>query len=238
MDKANHSHIIDLLPAYALDILEAEEAEVVQAHLLSCKSCQQELAAFNKVVELLPHALPEQTPALQLKDKLLNEVKVEQTAVTQTTIHNETVIQSLKNSLRNFQLRPLYLGAVLIFILISLFFWQQRQNPNEIAEFPLTPTDAAPNSSGKIALSNTPFEGTLQVAGLPNLDISQQYQLWLIKDGTRISAAVFSVSEEGVASVSIEAPIPLTDYDAFGISIEPAGGSEGPTGARVLGYNP
>jgi anti-sigma-K factor RskA len=75
----------------------------------------------------------------------------------------------------------------------------------------------------------------LVVDHLPPLDPAHQYQLWLIQDGQRTSGAVFSVNPEGYGSVWVSSPQPLANYSAFGVSIEPAGGSLAPTGARVLG---
>lgn len=75
------------------------------------------------------------------------------------------------------------------------------------------------------------------VDGLPKLDESQQYQLWLIKDGERTSGGVFSVTSSGYGWVYVRTPDPLASYQAAGITIEPAGGSPGPTGDKVLGGN-
>ena len=80
-------------------------------------------------------------------------------------------------------------------------------------------------------------EATLSITDLPKLPADKQYQLWLIQDGQRDSGAVFSVDTNGSAQVNIDAKRPLTEYRAFGITIEPAGGSPGPTGERVLGFN-
>ena len=59
---------------------------------------------------------------------------------------------------------------------------------------------------------------------LPQLGPEQQYQLWLIQDGQRTSGSVFSVDEDGYRRIKIESPLPLQDYESFGITIEPAGG--------------
>ena len=77
--------------------------------------------------------------------------------------------------------------------------------------------------------------GTLVVDSLAPLGQDQQYQLWLIQDGERTDGGVFSVNPEGYGSLWVETPQPLSSYSAFGITIEPAGGSPGPTGDKVLG---
>ncbi len=86
-----------------------------------------------------------------------------------------------------------------------------------------------------MVISRDGEHGSLVVDGLPLLDESQQYQLWLIRDGVRTSGGVFSVYDEGYGLLKIDAPDPLISYQAAGITIEPAGGSPGPTGERVLG---
>ena len=53
--------------------------------------------------------------------------------------------------------------------------------------------------------------------------------------GQRTSGGVFSVYDEGYGVLKIDAPEPLISYQNVGITIEPAGGSPGPTGERVLG---
>jgi anti-sigma-K factor RskA len=58
---------------------------------------------------------------------------------------------------------------------------------------------------------------------------------WLIENGQRTSGGVFSVSQEGYGSLRVSSPQPLSNYSAFGITVEPVGGSPGPTGNKVLG---
>jgi anti-sigma-K factor RskA len=109
----------------------------------------------------------------------------------------------------------------------------------------LSGTQAAPAATGLIVISLDGHHGTLVVDRLPELDEAQQYQLWLIKDGQRDlwlikdgqrdNGGVFSVSHEGYGSVWLDSPQPLVDYSAFGVTVEPAGGSSGPTGEKVLG---
>ena len=77
--------------------------------------------------------------------------------------------------------------------------------------------------------------GTLVVDGLPVLTEAEQYQLWLIRDGERTDGGVFSVDRRGYGSMWVHADEPLDSFDSFGVTLEPAGGSPGPTGPRMLG---
>jgi anti-sigma-K factor RskA len=99
---------------------------------------------------------------------------------------------------------------------------------------PLSPPDAASNATGFVLISADGEDGALVVDGLPPLGENQEYQVWLIRDGKRTSGAVFSTDEKNYGGTRIRAPRPLTDYSAVGITIEPTGGSDYPTGAQVL----
>jgi anti-sigma-K factor RskA len=77
-------------------------------------------------------------------------------------------------------------------------------------------------------------EGAVVVDKLPVLAETQEYQIWLIRDGEQISGALMTVDEVGYGGRRVTAPLPLADYAAIDITIEPAGGSPKPTGERIL----
>ena len=56
----------------------------------------------------------------------------------------------------------------------------------------------------------------------------------IIRDGQRASGGVFAVNDEGYGVLEVSSPDPLASYSAFGVTIEPEGGSPGPTGDKVL----
>src|SRR5262249_61699173 len=57
-----HAELQERLEAYALGALEAEEAEAVAIHLLSCRECQAELNTYRRVADSLPSALAPRSP--------------------------------------------------------------------------------------------------------------------------------------------------------------------------------
>ena len=57
MDRAmSHDEIAELLGAYALDAVEPDEAEVIDAHLAECPRCAAELAEHWEVTGLIANA--------------------------------------------------------------------------------------------------------------------------------------------------------------------------------------
>jgi anti-sigma-K factor RskA len=141
--------------------------------------------------------------------------------------------------------RPVW-GLVSLILIVALamsnlWLWGQLNRPQPVTEpgvmrsVALTGTEAATDATGLLVISTDGEHGTLVVEGLPDLGSEHQYQLWLIHDGQRTNGGVFSVDEEGYSSLTISSPQPLSSYSAVGITIEPTGGSPGPTGDRVLG---
>ena len=94
-------------------------------------------------------------------------------------------------------------------------------------------TGENPDARAVLTLDPTAEAATLRVANLPPLPGGETYQAWLIVDDTPISAGTFTVDEEGVATHVFPGGLP-GPFDAMGISIEPAGGSEAPTPGNII----
>jgi anti-sigma-K factor RskA len=100
---------------------------------------------------------------------------------------------------------------------------------------PLSAPVVGSTATGFVLISANGDDGALVVDGLPPLGQDRQYQLWLIRDGQKISGAVFSTDEKEYGGTRIRAPRSLLDYSAVEITVEPTGGSSRPTGQDVLG---
>jgi anti-sigma factor ChrR (cupin superfamily) len=68
-------HVIDLIPAYALNCLDVEEATQVAEHLKGCHDCQVELHAYQAVVDQLPLTVPQAEPSQHTKQALMGRVE-------------------------------------------------------------------------------------------------------------------------------------------------------------------
>jgi len=73
----------------------------------------------------------------------------------------------------------------------------------------------------------------LQADNFPELSPEQVYQLWLIQGDERTSGGLFTVNDVGDGVLVFTPPAPLETFNAFGITPEPAGGSDGPTSPPV-----
>ena len=68
----DHQEIQELLGAYALDAVDAEEAAIIEAHLETCPRCRDELRNHREVVGVLAYSGEEAPPGLW--DRVLDEI--------------------------------------------------------------------------------------------------------------------------------------------------------------------
>jgi anti-sigma-K factor RskA len=235
----DHSHVIELLPAYALGCLGRTDAIRVQEHLAICSACRNELQAYAAVVGELASAAPDAEPPLALKERLLDRVQPHGSSSPKKPERTwwERWVELFQRTAPFWGLASLVL--MLVFGINNLMLHRQLQetqaNRARMQTVRLEGTGAAPAATGILILSVDGQHGTLVVDRLPVLDEQHQYQLWLIKDGQRTSGGLLSVNSGGYGALWVSAPEPLSGYMDFGITIEPTGGSPGPTGEKVLG---
>jgi anti-sigma-K factor RskA len=230
---AKTKHPLELLAAYAIGSLtDAEKAEV-SAHLATCANCRKELAKLETMVAKLSAATPAQIVPARVKQSLLNKVR-QQSKSSRVTGKRwwETIFAT-----------PAYATVSLVLILglivSNLLLWrelqQQTATPAPVAQtLSLENTGKLATGTALLVMSGDGQHATLIVEDLPNLTSEQQYQLWLIEDGQPASAGVFTVSRDGYFALSVDSQIAFNSYSAFGISIEPFGGSPAPTGDIVF----
>ncbi len=232
---SEQTHVSELLPAYALGSLEPEETRQVAAHLVRCGACRAELAAYADVVDHLALGAPDAVPPDRLKARLMARTRAP------SRPHAAEPPQPWWRHLAQLLQRTAPAWGAVGFVLIvalgvsNVLLWREANRPGPMRAISLQGTEAAPGAVGTVIVSADGEHGALVVDGLEPLGAALQYQLWLIHDGQRTSGGVFSVDQDGYGVLWVSAPRSLSAYDAVGITIEPAGGSPGPTGARVLG---
>ncbi len=235
--RADEAHVTEWLPAYALNILTEAETTQVAEHLAICPACQVELHLYQAVADELPLALVQSAPRPALKDRLMKEIHSRQ-------------VKAVAPPYRTFWQRwagffqrsaPAWaMALIMVLALGNLFLWfrlnqTSGRDPMPMRVVALAGTKDSTQAIGTLVMNPTGEYGSLVVDHLAALDAGHQYQVWLIKDGKRASGGVFSVNQDGYASLELDAPLRLIEYQSIGITIEPAGGSPGPTGVKVLG---
>ena len=236
------------LASYSLGALDADEFLALESHLENCVDCKTELVGYRKIATGLLHSLPPQTPPSNLRRKLTLQLP---SARTRTP----SLFALLTPQFSFGQLA----NAALLVILIGLNVFSAmqvrdlREQQIALAErvsaeqaaismlaYPNTQillvTPDVQDLTGSVLLDRDRTTAVLLLWNLPKLDAAQIYQIWLIDaDGKRFSAGLFiPTSGQDYTTVLIEASVPLKEYTAIGVTIEPSGGSEQPTGSRLL----
>lgn len=229
---SDETHVLESLPAYALGSLDEAEAAQVAEHLASCYLCREELSSFEAVVDGLALTAPGAAPSADLRRRLMERIEPE--AVKRPATRSWSFP------------RLLPVGTLAAFLVIAalaisnLLLWQRLQNlevlsgPHGMRAIALQSTDAAPQASAFMIVGADGKNGVLVVDELPPLDEEREYQLWLRRNGQETSGGVFSVDEDGYRGMRVEAPESLHSYSECRVTVEPAGGSEVPTGEAVL----
>jgi anti-sigma-K factor RskA len=229
------------LPAYALDCLDEVERQSVADHLASCEVCRKELSGHREVLGVIAASLEQVDPPERVKASLMERVSAELPERRVGRARGSWWERWTKS------LAPLspiwaFVGLALVVILgaSNILLWRQmgavraRLTP-PLRVVALSGTELMPNATGLIVISRDGLHGTLVVDDLGQLSEDQEYQLWLIRDGERDSGGLISMNPDGYGWLYVRSPEPLASYSAFGVTIEPKGGSPGPTGDKVLG---
>lgn len=243
--------VAPLLAAYALGEQDAAIRAAVEGHVRNCPACRQVLTETQAAVALLPLGVTEALPAPDLRARVLDAVAV--AAHPAPPARRIWAWRRHAPWRRQLFWRRAFLGALLIVLLgwnVQLqralnrqLAVQQRQQAllSELLYEPgvernLLVADApAPNAQGALIVAPDRRSATLFVQDLPQLPPNRVYQLWLANDDERISGGTFTVNSNGYGVLAVRPPRPLNAYKRCGVTIEPTGGSSGPTTTRVIG---
>jgi len=238
---SEHSTFQDNLAAYALGALDPEEAAALEQHLQTCESCRSELASYERVGSGLLAALPPRAPRASVRRSLQRQLAGEQrrTRPQFNFSFGQLVFGGLLAAL-------LVLNSVTVFQMSSLRREQaellsQRQSDQTVIAMLSYPTTKS------LAFDQNGVSGSLLVDkqrdlvgvfawNLAKPPEGKTYQIWLIDQQGQRTSGGFLVPEAGYPFVTavVWSPQPLTGYTGIGVTLEPAGGSNQPSGPRIL----
>lgn len=248
----------------ALNALSDAEREQVLRQAVESETARQELDSFQETAALLSLGTTPTQPPARLKANLMNaisgvvQVPAEPTAAAEPEIQAETEIQTKpearteppKNSHQKF----FALAASVLLVTaggLGVVAWnlnEQQQALNERATALATERDgmmqilSAPDMKSKlqtlddgatVRLSYSVASGMMAVSttGMPDLPEDKGYELWLISAEGATPAGMLDTSEaEGMKMISGS----MSDVTHFGITVEPAGGSDAPTSDPII----
>lgn len=252
----------DLLAPYVLGALDALDRRPVEDHVQACAPCAQLAREYQTIASSLAYGVSLAEPPPSLKERTMAQVAVMPQAA-RPPAPSPSRWQRLWEWLDVF-FRPHAAAVALAGALgiAALAIWvgvlrteisnersatqamartleQQQQTlawatTPAVRKYAMDGTESAPTAWATM-LYKPAYEEAMLVAGdMPTLPSTKVYQLWLVRDGVRTSGGTFTVDANGRGQVLVRAPLPITSYQSMGVTVEPMGGSPGPTGARVL----
>ena len=241
MARDEHAPYLENIPAYAIGALDAEDVIALEAHLQTCASCRTELAEYRALNESLLMAVPPKQPSAALRKRLQSRLPGAQ-----------------KPALRpswNFSFGRLALGVSLALLLfMNLYSILQMRNLQQeqatlnrrirtgqtvmsMLSYPATERlSISDKVVGSLLVDKDRDVVAIIVWDMPELSKEQTYQIWLIdSQGDRVSAGLFDAEADQPYTTKIIYPKQkLTDFMGIGVTVEPAGGSDQPTGERIF----
>jgi negative regulator of sigma E activity len=250
---ARHAATRDLLGAFALGAVDAEEAATVRAHLATCAECQAEMAELWLAVDSLPGMIEPMEPPPALRDRIAAAIRTEVASPTPAAPAPSAapapepvakiapappVPEPIRKPASFWSRATPWAAAAAILLLLSagLLVWNLRlreqiqQVTAPVAEtIALAPTDAAPGAGGEVTYLPQDDLFILDVRDLPPLEPDQVYEVWLIGADGPEPAGVFDQPTDQHAIVADR-----DRYDTLAITAEPGPlGTEAPTGEIV-----
>lgn len=229
------NRLLEIIPAYAIGAADDEEQAFVEANLSRCPEALQELAAYQQLADTMPYTVPAQQPAPAVWDRL-------QAATSADASESATTTPRWYK----------YAAAVLALLLVATnAFWAINASNTTDTSPAIILNYAGTGRTRQINITengDTPAATLTWTAGAAEetwigLFSAQRfpaltdgsYQLWLFNgDDQLTSAGTFEVTESGEGFLIFETGIPIGSFSQFGVTAEPAGGSDTPTGDPIL----
>ncbi len=245
--------LADLLPAYSMGMTDTAETLLVEELLVHCPEQATALEEYQALSDAMLFSAPDVMPPASLGTKLQ----------ALTTPEVSTTVDSDSNKIRTIPFRNAVIAiagiaavSVILFGLVlyllgevdslrdenrvlSALAQDNESFLNVLGTGDLLQTSLAPQQDGSNAVATVITNpqrtvGLVRVENFPRLDPGMTYQAWLIRGDDRISAGIFDVDPSGIATLIFTAPQSLANYEALGITPEPAGGSDAPTNSPVV----
>ncbi|HET6811906.1 MAG TPA: anti-sigma factor [Acidimicrobiales bacterium] len=245
MTPPSHDEVAELVAAYALDSVEADEARLVEDHLRECPRCRAELADHQDTAALLAHpgseapvgvweriaaelgAQPEAPPMRVVVGAGETASRVPRRWVVQTVAAAAAVVIAVMGVMGASLVRTEHRVGQLSSALAAD---RGLERAAAAALDPRARRVALTASNGAaVAEAAVLPDGTAYVipAGLGALSSSRTYQLWSIVAGRSVSAGLLG------ADPRVTAFRVAPGATALALTDEPAGGSPQPTSAPV-----
>ena len=254
----NHDAWLEQVDVYAVGALDGRELTELEAHLATgCAICAARLRETREALAAVPASLPPVPPPPALRARILERVAAEGRTVRAAVpfeparrrsrviwwagwaglaaaaallIVVNTQLSSTRKEIQLLQERVARLQGDLVERERTLGF---LSDPN-VRYVSLAGLPASPEANAWLLWNPTTQQGLLLARGLPVAPPGHAYELWGLAGKQPVPAGVFTVDAAGRALFRLPALPPGHTFDAFAVTLEPAGGVPAPTGPMHL----
>ena len=257
-EPSNHDALRQQAALYALGNLSDAERSAFETHLNGCAQCKADVTAFLAVCGALAQTVEQHDPPAALRRRILGAARrapeapyrlsalapwLAAAAMLVVTVGMGMYAVQLRQRVGNLEVQ---LRDALVRvdngerrITVALRAAADAQTPLAILTAPdlqridLAGQPAAPRASARAFWSRS--RGlVLTGANLPSLPPGRVYQLWFVTAQAPVSAGLLKPDETGRLTSVLDTPSDIPAPAALAVTIEPEGGSPGPTGAKYL----
>jgi len=234
--ETSNCHGTDQLMEYMLDEINEEDRIRIEHHIESCQTCRRELEEMRDAWNAIPYAMEEIEAPADLKAEVMDSIFKEEQPVMK----------------KKWSMNTGWIAAAVLMLLLVGVTWNNnllRDQLQAVKTNSGVPTQVLQTfalnavDSGKDAARGHAWlmqQGDMKklvfsVQGLSQAKGQEAYQVWLIHNGTRRSAGVFLVDEQGNGVLTYDMKDQQVPFEAIGITLEPDAVGEKPRGQKVLG---
>jgi anti-sigma-K factor RskA len=237
----------ELLGAYAVDALTADEAASFAAHIAGCSEHAAKAAELRATASLLAETAPPQAPPPALRGRLLEAVASEPQDAAAATITPMAAGPRRRevnkaSSGRGGWFTPnawTAIAAGVAALAIGVGAWALSvSNDSDAQQFASAATavrdlnDASGERVGTVVYFGEDEQAAVFIDDLPDAGEGMSYQMWAIEGGQPVSVAVMDEGTSGEVISVVD--VDEASAEVLAITVEPAGGSDQPTSEPVF----
>lgn len=225
---------------YLNGTLSANEIQQFEKHMETCIECQEIVEATGE----LPYLADPVEPPAGMKARILSNVfeeehKQDTPASALNPAMSPIPLRKKKDKAQQMW-KPLIAAVLLASLLGNAYAFMQLSDQQSGQETAIQSVELQPSEtfSGTATAAMIEEEGSVnlvvQADQLADLDASQVYQVWLIKDDKPIPAGAFSPNPNGEGASYYQLENNSGEWDTIAITLEPQAGNDSPQGEVIL----
>lgn len=222
-----HDEWLQRAAAYALGALDADERAALEAHLVWCAGCREEVRSFDRTVAALACSAPPLEPDVRIRRRigdLAGRVPLARRPMPAAWWLAAASL-AVATAVGAYALGARDAGATRSIVIVLA--------ADDLVRVDLAGQPAAPRASARAFWSRS--RGMVFTAAhLPPLPAGRTYQLWIVDGEMPIGAGLLEPGADGAVHTLVSPPRALSRPVAFAVTIEPAGGVASPTGDKYL----